>query len=93
MDLALRVVERYFGREVTEQTAFMLEYQGDGWLNPASNAEFAKPIKQSAEHPLCPVCGMDPDRSISSVYKGRTYYFCMQQHKKLFDASPKEFLT
>lgn len=28
MDLALRFVERYFGREVTEKLAFQLEYQG-----------------------------------------------------------------
>jgi len=93
MDLALRVVERYFGGEVARQTAYMLEYQGEGWLNPASNSEFAKPVKQSANHPLCPVCGMDPDRSLASTYKGKTYYFCMQEHKKLFDASPEAFLA
>lgn len=91
MDLALRVVERYFGRDVTRQTAFMLEYQGEGWLNPSSNSEFAKPVKQTVNHPLCPVCGMDPDRSLSSTHQGKTYYFCMQEHKKLFDASPEAF--
>ena len=93
IDLALRVVERYFGEEVTRQTAYMLEYQGEGWLNPSSNAEFAKPVKESANHPLCAVCGMDPDRSLSSVYKGKTYYFCMQEHKQLFDASPEKFIA
>ena len=30
IDLALRVVERYFGEDVTRQTANMLEYQGKG---------------------------------------------------------------
>jgi putative intracellular protease/amidase/YHS domain-containing protein len=93
IDLALRVVERYFGREATRQTAFMLEYQGEGWLDPTLNAEFGKPIRQNANHPLCPVCGMDPDRSLSSSYQGRTYYFCMEEHKKLFDASPKTFIA
>ena len=93
IDLALRVVDRYFGRETTRQAAYMLEYQGDGWLNPSLNAEFAKPIKQSANHPLCAVCGMDPDRSLSSSYKGKIYYFCMEAHKKLFDASPKAFIA
>lgn len=93
IDLALRVVERYFGEEVTRQRAYMLEYQGEGWLNPSSNAEFAKPVKQSANHPLYAVCGMDPDRSITSIYKGKTYYFCMQEHKQLFDASPGKFTT
>ena len=91
MDLALRVVERYFGREVTNQTALLLEYQGQGWLNPSSNAEFAGPIKQSASHPVCAVCGMEVDRSLSSIYKGKTYYFCVQDHKSIFDGSPEKF--
>ena len=69
MDLALRVVEQYFGRDVASQTASLLEYQGQGWLNPNSNSEFAGPIKQTANHPLCAVCGMEPDRSLSSTYK------------------------
>jgi putative intracellular protease/amidase/YHS domain-containing protein len=93
IDLALRVVERYFGEDATRDTATMLEYQGDGWLHPESNAAFAKPDLQSAEHPRCAVCGMDPDRSLTSVYKGKTYYFCMREHKKLFDASPEKFIA
>lgn len=31
-DLALRVVERYFGREIAETTATYMEYQGKGWI-------------------------------------------------------------
>jgi transcriptional regulator GlxA family with amidase domain len=31
-DLALRVVERYFGREVAQTTAAYMEYQGRGWI-------------------------------------------------------------
>ncbi len=31
-DLALRVVERYFGREVAERAATYMEYQGKGWI-------------------------------------------------------------
>ena len=31
IDLALRVVERYFGRKVAETTATYMEYQGHGW--------------------------------------------------------------
>lgn len=31
-DLALRVVERYFGRETAEATATYMEYQGRGWV-------------------------------------------------------------
>jgi transcriptional regulator GlxA family with amidase domain len=32
IDLALRVVERYFGRERAEKTAFYMEYQSKGWI-------------------------------------------------------------
>jgi transcriptional regulator GlxA family with amidase domain len=35
IDLALRVVERYFGRDVARRTATYMEYQGKGWLTPA----------------------------------------------------------
>ena len=93
IDLALRVVERYFGRDVASQTASLLEYQGQGWLNPSSNAEYARPIKQSATHPVCAICGMEIDRSLSSTYKGKTYYFCVREHKQIFDASPEKFAT
>lgn len=31
-DLALRVVERYFGREVAKNAATYMEYQGQGWI-------------------------------------------------------------
>src|SRR6184192_728456 len=34
IDLALRVVERYYGREVAQKTAYNLEYQGQGWMDP-----------------------------------------------------------
>lgn len=91
MDLAFRVVERYFGRDIATQTASLLEYQGQGWLNPSSNSEFAGPIRQSADHPVCAVCGMEIDRSLYSSYKGKTYYFCVPEHKRIFDASPAKF--
>jgi len=31
-DLALRVVERYFGREIAQTTAIHMEYEGKGWI-------------------------------------------------------------
>lgn len=31
-DLALRVVERYFGRAIAQNTATYMEYQGKGWI-------------------------------------------------------------
>jgi transcriptional regulator GlxA family with amidase domain len=32
VDLALRVVDRYFGRKVAERTAVFVEHQGKGWI-------------------------------------------------------------
>jgi putative intracellular protease/amidase/YHS domain-containing protein len=94
MDLAFRVVERYFGPEVTEKLAFQLEYQGKGWMNAASNEVYAqyKSPKKPTTGPLCPVCSMDGDPSISSSYKGKPYYFCMQEHKVTFEEAPGDFV-
>jgi transcriptional regulator GlxA family with amidase domain/YHS domain-containing protein len=94
IDLALRVVERYYGHELARQTAFDMEYQGQGWTNPESNAVYAQAYAQSDEHPVCPVCGMtvDPATAPKSVYQGRTYYFMSEQHKQQFDEDPSKFL-
>ena len=32
IDLALRVVERYYGRAAAERTAGYMEYQSKGWI-------------------------------------------------------------
>jgi putative intracellular protease/amidase/YHS domain-containing protein len=95
IDLALRVVERYYGREVAQKTAYNMEYQGQGWMNPDSNQIYAVAPVSTAEHPLCPVCGMDVDPATAprSVFKGKTYYFCSDDDKKTFDASPDTFAT
>lgn len=94
IDLALRVVERYYGREVATQTAYQMEYQGQGWLNPDSNEVYAKARRSSDEHPLCPVCEMevDPKTAPKSVYQASTYYFCSDDHKAQFDAAPAKFI-
>jgi putative intracellular protease/amidase/YHS domain-containing protein len=93
IDLALRVVERYYGREIARKTAYDMEYQGQGWMNPDSNQVYANPPVSTAEHPLCPVCGMgvDPATAPKSVFKGKTYYFCSQGDKDQFDATPDKF--
>jgi transcriptional regulator GlxA family with amidase domain len=95
IDLALRVVERYYGREVAQRTAFDMEYQGVGWMNPDSNQIYATSRISTAEHPLCPVCGMDVDPKIApkSVFKDTTYYFCSEDDKKTFDAAPEQFIS
>lgn len=95
IDLALRVVERYYGREIAQKTAYEMEYQGQGWMNPDSNQIYANAPVSTAEHPLCPVCGMDVDPATApkSVYKGKTYYFCSQKDKDRFDATPDKFAS
>jgi putative intracellular protease/amidase/YHS domain-containing protein len=94
IDLSLRVVERYFGRAVALQTADYMEYQGQGWTDPNSNEAYRARRVSTPAHPLCPVCDMDVDIATAphSVYRGQTYYFCMPDHKALFDANPDRFL-
>ena len=94
MDLAFRVVERYYGSQAAERTAYLLEYQGKGWQDPNSNEIYARKVVATADaYPLCPVCAMDADLKISSAHKGKTYYFCMQEHKQIFDEDPAKFAS
>lgn len=94
IDLALHVVERYFGREVANSTAFNMEYQGQGWMDPASANIYAQRVVSTDEHPRCPVCAMDVDTTSApkSIYKAKTYYFCSDAHKATFDAAPEKFV-
>jgi putative intracellular protease/amidase/YHS domain-containing protein len=94
MDLALRVVERYYGREIAEKTAYNMEYQGKGWMNAQSNEVYVTMPVSTAKHPICAVCGMDVDVKTSpkSIFKGITYYFCSDDDKKTFDAAPDQFV-
>jgi YHS domain-containing protein len=94
IDLALHVVERYYGRDVAAKTAYYMEYQGDGWRNPGSNEMYAAPQTSTADHPLCPVCEMevDPKTGLHAEYRSQTYYFCRQDHKTIFEGSPERFV-
>jgi transcriptional regulator GlxA family with amidase domain len=94
IDLALRVVERYYGHEAARQAAFDMEYQGEGWKNADSNSVYAQAYPQTEGHPICMVCGMavDPSTAPKSVYGGKTYYFMNEAHKKQFDANPQQYL-
>ena len=95
IDLSLRVVERYFGRDVAAQTAYYMEYQGQGWMDPSSNNIYRTRRTSTDSHPICPVCDMDVDpvNAARSVYQGKTYYFCMPAHKVAFDKAPQRFLV
>jgi len=93
IDLALRVVQRYFGTKVATDTAFDMEYQGEGWKDPNSNAMYLNKVAAAGEA-QCPVCGMgvDPGNAPKSEYNGKTYYFCSQDHKEKFDAAPGKWI-
>jgi YHS domain-containing protein len=95
MDLAMRVVERYFGREVAEQNAFYMEYQGAGWKDSsgAANAAYLN-LKTRPAFEEDPVCGMEVKKSeLKADYKGATYYFCMDSCRQRFLKSPDSFLA
>jgi transcriptional regulator GlxA family with amidase domain/YHS domain-containing protein len=93
IDLALRVVERYYGRDVAAKTAYEMEYQGEGWKNANSNQAYAAIPIPTDKHPLCAVCEMDvdPATALNAVYKDRTYFFCSKEHKEEFEAAPEKF--
>ncbi len=95
IDLALRVVERYYGRDVAQKTAYDMEYQGQGWMNADSNNAYATALVSTPEHPVCAVCGMavDPKIAPKSVFKGTTYFFCSDDDKKTFDGAPEQFVS
>jgi len=88
IDLALRVVERYMGRDDTQALVDGMEYQGTGWLDPKSNEAYARLPKSSAQAPVCPLCQMSADTTIQSVFRGKPYYFCSPSEKEFFDEHP-----
>lgn len=95
-DLALRVVERYLGREAAERTAFHLEYQGQGWKDAASNQVYRPRPPLTGPVPRCPICEGELDRAkvepnLRADFGGRTYFFCCTDCKALFDKTPAKF--
>ncbi len=49
----------------------------------------------TSEMEIDPVCGMEVDRATaagSSHYQGTRYYFCSEECKLSFDASPEEYV-
>ena len=93
IDLALHVVERYYGRFIAERTAYYMEYQGSGWMDVtgASNAAYA--TKPKADAMTDPVCGMAASNALESTYKGTTYHFCSEGCKRTFDEAPSEYAS
>ena len=63
-------------------------------MSPDSNAIYAA-VPRSESNSTCAVCEMDvdPATAVNSTYKGKTYYFCMQSHRDLFDKTPDLYLA
>ena len=95
IDLALHMVSRYYGEDAARQTAYDMEYQSQAWLNENSNAAYKNPPAPRPGFALCEVCWMevDPKTALSSTYEGKRYYFCMPEHKQLFESQPQRFLS
>ncbi len=93
IDLALRVVERYFGRDLAMRTADLLEYQGTGWMHPRSNAGYELPAAVPEGHHVCPICEMvvGSDSKHTTAYDGRIYYFCGTWSLDRFLRSPSRY--
>jgi len=92
MDLALRVVERYFGRETAERTAYYMEYQSAGWRDAtgAANAEYAASAQARPGETVCPVCGMSARAGeFSTEHGGHAYHFCSEACRTRFLADPE----
>lgn len=93
IDLALHVVERYFGEDAAVQTAYYMEYLGDGWKNPGVNSMYKKTPVASGGAPHCAVCGMAVDATSAPTltFHSKVYYFCTDDHKKQFEQNPRAF--
>ena len=95
IDLALRVVERFFGTEVAEQTALDLEYSGTGWKDPTANAVWANRPTSTPERPIDPICefAVDASTALVEVADATSYYFCGDWCRRQFLASPERFIS
>lgn len=85
IDLALRVVARYLGDGSAQAIADGMEYHGPGWHDGRSNMAYARMPEGDSKTPKCPLCNMDADPRITSVFNGKTYAFCAVSEKEYFD--------
>ncbi|MCG8460068.1 MAG: DJ-1/PfpI family protein [Holophagales bacterium] len=107
IDLALRVVTRYFGEEVAARTAEQMEYRGTGW-RPASgltSEEGSTPSRSAA--PAAPVVqgvlrGLDPvqlargrevtgDPQIFEMHEDLRYHFASEESRLTFRAEADRY--
>ncbi len=58
---------------------------------PAAAAD--KPAVELAANTKCPVGGEDIDKEVSTLYKGKTVYFCCDKCIEKFNAEPEKFVA
>lgn len=77
IDLALHVVELYYGREVADETVHHLEYEGTGWSgNGSASMDFALPVKPGLHATLDNLSNSTFDNpSTDFTRKGKTVEF------------------
>ena len=96
IDLALRVVERYYGRRRCREDRLRHGISG----TRLDESRFKSVVRHLTWSQL-PSIRFAPfvewtsiQRSRpKSVFKGATYYFCSEDDKKTFDAAPEKFIT
>lgn len=105
IDLALRVVERYFGRETADKTALFLEHESDAWRArrgfwDASGEAGAAPRETAS--PAAALRGLDPVllakgeevqglASLAVERGGYRYYFASAADRQTFQSDPERY--
>jgi len=107
IDLALRVVERYFGGDVARRTAEYMEHEGQGWAASKGQWDSGEGAKSSAAplQPSAPVAalrGNDPvlltegrevagKEALSLTRGAYRYLFSTEETKVRFQTDPAPF--
>jgi YHS domain-containing protein len=82
-------------KQVGECQEMCKEQMCGGAEGHGAHAGHDKSTAAAAKKVVDPVCGMsiDPAKAAAkSVYAGKTYYFCTEEDKKLFDKDPEKYL-
>jgi putative intracellular protease/amidase/YHS domain-containing protein len=106
IDLALRVVERYFGEEVARRTAQYMEHEGDGWAASKrlwdSGATAPAETPTRAAVPAAALRGLDPvlltegrdvegRETLDATHEGYRYLFSTEESRAKFLKSPASY--
>lgn len=105
LDLALRVVTRYFGEEIAAQTAEYMEYRSEGWRAARGHTTtFDQPVprKVGSLAPQGVLKGLDPVHlaegrevagkpEVFEVHQGLRYHFASERTRQTFRAASDRY--